>query len=62
MIRTSKTYKLLVRLFQTLPRKRKRSLFKLIPLAAVTGLVDVIVVGIVSRLFTAFIGHANKPP
>ncbi len=62
MIRTSKTYKLLVRLFQTLPRKRKRSLFKLIPLAAVTGLVDVLVVGIVSRLFTAFIGQANKPP
>ncbi len=62
MIRTSKTYKLLVRLFQTLPRKRKRSLFKLIPLAALTGLVDVLVVGIASRLFTAFIGQANKPP
>ncbi len=62
MILSSKTYKLLVRLFQTLPRKRKRSLFKLIPLAALTGLVDVIVVGIVSRLFTTFIGQANKPP
>ncbi len=62
MIRTSKTYKLLVRLFQTLPRKRKRSLFKLIPLAGLTGLVDVLVVGIASRLFTSFIGQANKPP
>lgn len=61
MIRTSKTYKLLVRLFQILPKKRKRSLFKLIPLAALTGLVDVMVVGIVSRLFTTFIGQANKP-
>ena len=61
MIRTSKTYKLLVRLFQALPKRRKRSLFKLIPLAALTGLVDVMVVGIVSRLFTAFIGQANKP-
>ncbi len=62
MIRTSKTYHLLVRLLKALPAKRRRSLLKLIPVAALTGLVDVIVVGIVSRLFTVFIGQPNQPP
>ena len=62
MIRTSKTYHLLVRLLKALPVRRRRSLLKLIPVAALTGLVDVIVVGIVSRLFTVFIGQPNQPP
>ena len=31
------------------------------PVAALTGLVDVLVVGLVSRLFTAFIGQPNRP-
>ena len=61
MIRTSKTYQLLVRLLKALPNRRRRSLLKLIPVAALTGLVDVIVVGIVSRLFTVFIGQPNQP-
>ena len=62
MIRPSKTYPLLVRLLKALPARRRKSLLKLIPVAAFTGLVDVIVVGIVSRLFTLFIGQANQPP
>ena len=62
MIRTSKTYRLLVRLLKALPVRRRRSLLKLIPVAALTGLVDVIVVGLVSRLFTVFIGQPNQPP
>ena len=62
MIRTSKTYNLLVRLLKALPARRRRSLLKLIPVAAFTGLLDVIVVGIVSRLFTVFIGQPNQPP
>ena len=62
MIRTSKTYHLLVRLLNALPVSRRKSLLKLIPVAAFTGLVDVIVVAIVSRLFTVFIGQANQPP
>ena len=62
MIRTSKTYHLLVRLLKALPVRRRTSLLKLIPVAALTGLVDVIVVGIVSRLFTVFIGQPNQPP
>ncbi len=51
-----------MRLLKALPTRRRRSLLKLIPVAAFTGLVDVIVVGIVSRLFTVFIGQANQPP
>tara|TARA_B100000945_G_scaffold243510_1_gene199744 strand:- start:301 stop:2136 length:1836 start_codon:yes stop_codon:yes gene_type:complete len=61
MIRTSKTYLLLVRLLKALPKRRRKSLLKLIPVAALTGLVDVIVLGIVSRLFTVFIGQPNEP-
>tara|TARA_Y100001968_G_scaffold322454_1_gene358560 strand:- start:283 stop:2118 length:1836 start_codon:yes stop_codon:yes gene_type:complete len=61
MIRTSKTYHLLVRLLKALPVRRRRSLLKLIPVAALTGLVDVLVVAIVSRLFTVFIGQPNQP-
>ena len=62
MIGTSKTYPLLIRLLKALPVRRRRSLLKLIPVAAFTGLVDVVVVGIVSRLFTVFIGQSNQPP
>ena len=62
MIRTSKTYHLLVRLMKALPVRRRKSLLKLIPVAGLTGLVDVIVVGIVSRLFTLLIGQPNQPP
>ena len=51
-----------MRLLRALPVKRRRSLLKLIPVAALTGLVDVMVVGIVSRLFTVFIGQPNQPP
>ena len=51
-----------MRLLKALPVRRRSSLLKLIPLAALTGLVDVIVVGIVSRLFTVFIGQPNQPP
>ena len=61
MIRTSKTYHLLVRLLKALPTRRRKSLLKLIPVAALTGLVDVTVLAIVSRLFTVFIGQPNEP-
>tara|TARA_B100000214_G_scaffold22657_1_gene15062 strand:- start:263 stop:469 length:207 start_codon:yes stop_codon:yes gene_type:complete len=50
-----------MRLLKALPVRRRRSLLKLIPVAALTGLVDVLVVGIVSRLFTVFIGQPNQP-
>ena len=61
MIGTSKTYHLLVRLLKALPTRRRKSLLKLMPVAALTGLVDVLVLAIVSRLFTVFIGQPNEP-
>ena len=57
----SKTIDLLGRLFSVLSYKRKKSLFALFPIAIVTGLADVIVVGLVTRLFTAVVGKENRP-
>jgi len=57
----SKTFNLVGRLFKALPRKRKVSLFSLLPIAIITGLADVLVVGLVSRLFTAVVGKENRP-
>ena len=57
----SKTLNLLKRLFRKLPKERKISLISIFPIAIVTGLTDVLVVGIVSRLFTAVVGKENKP-
>ena len=61
MIISSQTFNLLSRLFKRLPRKRKRSLLLLLPVAALTGLADVIVIALVSRLFTSFVGQPNRP-
>ncbi len=61
MADTSKTYKSLVRLFRALPRHRKRSLIGLAPVAIFTGLSDVLVVAVVSRLFTVLVGQPNRP-
>ena len=47
----SKTLDLLKRLLNLLSSKRKKSLYKIIPLAIITGLSDVLVVAMVSRLF-----------
>ena len=58
----SKTYKLLLRLFRRLSNKRRISLLTLLPIAIITGLTDVLVVALVSRLFTAVVGQENKPP
>ena len=57
----SKTYKLLVRLFNALPNRRKRSLLLLVPVAILTGLADVTVVALIGRLFTLIAGGANSP-
>ena len=57
----SKTLNLLKRLFNKLPKKRKISLVSILPLAIITGLTDVLVVGIVARLFSAVIGKQNRP-
>ncbi len=57
----SKTIDLLGRLFSVLSYKRKKSLFILFPIAIITGLADVMVVGLVTRLFTAVVGKENRP-
>ena len=61
MIRNSKTLELLLRLHRALPRRRRRALITILPIAAVTGLADLLVVGLVSRLFTIVVGQPNKP-
>tara|TARA_B100000941_G_C28504852_1_gene556639 strand:- start:11 stop:1819 length:1809 start_codon:yes stop_codon:yes gene_type:complete len=57
----SKTLSLLNRLYKKLSVERKKSLFKLLPIAVITGLSDVLVVGLVSRLFGAVVGKINRP-
>ena len=57
----SKTINLLVRLLKILSKERKSSFYKLIPLAIVTGLADVMVVGLVSRLFVIVVQKENRP-
>ena len=58
---SSKTINLVFRLFKSLDKKRKRSLLNLIPIAILTGLSDVLVVGLISRVFTAVVGQPNRP-
>ena len=55
------TIKLVFRLLNVLSNERKKSLYKIIPLAIITGIADVLVVGLVSRLFVILIGKENRP-
>ena len=57
---SSKTINLLLRLLKKSLWK-KESLIQLIPIAILTGLVDVVAVRLVSRLFTAVVGKENRP-
>tara|TARA_B100000989_G_scaffold298676_1_gene289061 strand:+ start:6938 stop:8755 length:1818 start_codon:yes stop_codon:yes gene_type:complete len=57
----SQTIDLLSRLYSVLSNKRKKSLFILFPIAITTGLADVMVVGLVTRLFSAVVGKENRP-
>ena len=61
MIFSSKTYKNLIRLFRALSPKRKKSLLTLIPIAILAGITDVLVIGLISRLFTIASGQPNSP-
>ena len=58
---SSKTIKLVRRLLKKLSFKTRRSLLTLLPIAIFTGLIDLIVVVLVSRVFTAVVGQENKP-
>ncbi len=57
----STTLKLFFRLINVLSKERIRSLYQLIPLAIITGISDVLVVGLVSRLFVILVGKENRP-
>ena len=57
----SNTIKLVLRLLKILPKERKKSLYQIIPLAIITGLSDVLVVGLISRLFVILVGKENRP-
>ena len=61
MIFSSSTYQNLIELIKTLSKRRKKSLFTLLPIAFLTGLSDVFVIGLISRLFTAASGQENRP-
>ena len=57
----SNTIKLITRLLKILSKERRNSLYQIIPLAVITGISDVLVVGLVSRLFVILVGKANRP-
>ena len=59
---TSETIRLVRRLLKKLSFKTRRSLLTLIPIAIITGLIDLVVLAYVSRVFTAVVGQENKPP
>ncbi|WP_311134353.1 ABC transporter ATP-binding protein [Synechococcus sp. CS-1332] len=50
-----------MRLLAQLPKRRKRALIRLIPLAILAGIADLVVVALVARLFTVVVGGENRP-
>ena len=57
----SNTLNLTFRLLKILSKQRRKDLYKIIPLAIITGVADVLVVGLVSRLFVILVGKENRP-
>ena len=57
----STTIKLLFRLLKILSQKRRDSLLRIFPLAIIAGICDVLVVGLVTRLFIILVGKENRP-
>ena len=55
------TIKLLFRLLKILSQKRRDSLLRIFPLAIIAGICDVLVVGLVTRLFIILVGKENRP-
>ncbi len=58
---SSKTINLFIRLLNILSNNNKKSLYKIIPLAIITGICDLLVVGLVSRLFALVVQKENRP-
>ena len=57
----SNTLNLFFRLLKILSKERRKDLYRIIPLAITTGIADVLVVGLVSRLFVILVGKENRP-
>ncbi len=57
----SNTLNLLNRLLNILSKQRKRSLYKIIPIAIITGIIDLLVVGLISRVFAIVVQKENRP-
>tara|TARA_B100000989_G_scaffold137395_1_gene102092 strand:+ start:340 stop:2145 length:1806 start_codon:yes stop_codon:yes gene_type:complete len=57
----SNTINLTLRLIKILSKERRKDLYRIIPLAIITGIADVLVVGLVSRLFVILVGKENRP-
>ncbi len=57
----SLTINLFFRLIRILSKERRKSLYKIIPLAIIAGTCDVLVVGLVTRLFIILVGKENRP-
>ena len=57
----SLTINLFFRLIRTLSKERRKSLYKIFPLAIIAGTCDVLVVGLVTRLFIILVGKENRP-
>ena len=57
----SKTINLIIRLLKILSKERRNTLYKIIPLAIITGFADVLVVGLVSRLFVIVVQKEYRP-
>ena len=61
MLFKSRTSKYIFRLIKILPKKRRRDLIALMPVAIFSGLADVFVVFLVARMFNSFLGVPNEP-
>ncbi len=57
----SSTIDLFFRLIRLLSKERRKSLYKIFPLAIFAGICDVLVVGLVTRLFVILVGKENRP-
>ena len=57
----SLTINLFFRLIKILSKERRNSLYKIFPLAIFAGICDVLVVGLVTRLFVILVGKENRP-
>tara|TARA_B100000886_G_scaffold134243_1_gene90608 strand:- start:10472 stop:12295 length:1824 start_codon:yes stop_codon:yes gene_type:complete len=57
----SNTFFLLKRLLNILSNESKKSLYQIIPLAIITGITDLFVVGLVSRVFAIVVQKENRP-